>query len=340
MASGNHNEKLLYQRRRYAVAELLVMGKTLPFVCCPVANFKSVAWTENILITLVPTINRNEKPKARMIATKLGTHRPSNLINRRQEQEGTEQLILKRKASLRGTNAKQQALATIPEVPTPKHTIATKAPMQPVSLDYRLSGGYGKKIDIKKGQTNDVGLTTSMHAFVPGGTLKTPPMTALNAGDLKSWEMGGSALDHRMNTLSLADGLGLQKANPNAEIPLRASNLGFSTMKKSHAEYGNENARAAQITTATASHTVKHKANISSGTFRPTPRNLMNERSSGDEQRAWIDYMLARPVMSASRSAPQIKEPLGASIDDFDEPDRFKPLDDFYVDGAVGGHCH
>lgn len=43
--------------------------------------------------------------------------------------------------------------------------------------------------------------------------------------------------------------------------------------------------------------------------------------------------MLARPIMSASRSAPQIKEPLGASIDDFVDPDRFKPLDDFYLDG-------
>ncbi|RPB09121.1 hypothetical protein P167DRAFT_594845 [Morchella conica CCBAS932] len=333
MASGSHNEKLHYQRRRYTVAELLVMGKTLPFVCCPVANFKPVAWTENILITVVPTSNPNEKHKARMIATKLGTHRPSNLINSRQEQEATERLVPKRKASLRGTIAKQQALATIPEVLTLKSIIATEALMQPVSLDYRLSGGYGKNIEIEKGQANNVGLTTSMHAFVPGGTLKTPPMTALNAGDLRDWEMGGNTLDHRMNTLSLADGLGLQRASSNAEIPPRASNLSFSTKQKLPAENGRENVRTVSMTTAAANQTVKHKNNLSSGTFLPTPRNLMNERSSGDEQRAWIDYMLARPIMSASRSAPQIKEPLGASIDDFVDPDRFKPLDDFYLDG-------
>lgn len=308
MASGSHNEKLHYQRRRYTVAELLVMGKTLPFVCCPVANFKSVAWTENILITVVrssvilarihlicfptsihvirltdssrfsfqvPTSNPNEKHKARMIATKLGTHRPSNLINSRQEQEATERLVPKRKASLRGTIAKQQALATIPEVPTPKSIIATEAPMQPVSLDYRLSGGYGKNIEIEKGQANNVGLTTSMHAFVPGGTLKTPPMTALNAGDPKDWEMGGNTLDHRMNTLSLADGLGLQRASSNAVIPLRASNLSFSTKQKLPAENGRENVRIVSMTTAAANQTVKHKNNLSSGTFLPTPRNLM-----------------------------------------------------------------
>lgn len=307
MASGSHNEKLHYQCRRYTVAELLVMGKTLPFVCCPVANFKSVAWTENILITVVrspvilarihhiyfptsihvisltdlsrfsfqvPTSNPNEKIKARMIATKLGTHRPSNLINRRQEQEAAERLVSKRKASLRGTIAKQQALATIPEVPTPKSTIATGAPMQLAHLDYRLSGGYGKKIEIEKGQANNVGLTTSMHAFVPGGTLKTPPMTALNAGDLKNWEMGGSTLDHRMNTLSLADGLGLQRANSNAEPPLRAPNPGFST-KKLPAENRWENTRTVSMTTVAASQIVKPKTNLSSGTFLPTPRNLM-----------------------------------------------------------------
>jgi hypothetical protein len=253
-----------------------------PFVparihCIRVPTFIVISLTDSSRFSFqVPTNNPNEKLKARMIATKLGTHRPSNLINRRQEQEAAERLVLKRKASLRGTNAKQQALATIPEVPTPKSTIATEAPTQPVPLDYRLSGGYGKKIEIEKGQTNNVGLTTSMHAFVPGGTLKTPPMTALNAGGLKNWEMGGSTLDHRMNTLSLADGLGLQRANSNAETPSGASNLSFSTKKKFPAEENRrENTRTVSMTTVAASHTVKPKANLSSGTFLPTPRNLM-----------------------------------------------------------------
>lgn len=49
------NEDLLYQRKRYTISELLEMRRTLPYVCCPVKNFKPEAWSEKILIkTVIP----------------------------------------------------------------------------------------------------------------------------------------------------------------------------------------------------------------------------------------------------------------------------------------------
>lgn len=51
------NGDLLYQRKRYTIAELLEMRCTLPYVCCPVKNFKPEAWSERILIeTVIPLV--------------------------------------------------------------------------------------------------------------------------------------------------------------------------------------------------------------------------------------------------------------------------------------------
>lgn len=62
MASGKPstvtNEDLPYKRKRYTIVELLEMRHTLPYVCCPVRNFKPEAWSEGILIKeVVPSFS-------------------------------------------------------------------------------------------------------------------------------------------------------------------------------------------------------------------------------------------------------------------------------------------
>lgn len=52
------NEDLPYKRKRYTIVELLEMRHTLPYVCCPVKNFKPEAWSERILIKeVVPLVS-------------------------------------------------------------------------------------------------------------------------------------------------------------------------------------------------------------------------------------------------------------------------------------------
>lgn len=116
-------------------------------------------------------------------------------------------------------------MPTIPEVSSPAIPatlvqLAAPAIMRSVSLNTGLSGGYGKKI--LSDTTSDNGLMTSMHAFVPGGKLKTAPITAIDAGDSSGWSMRNAlGIRRSSSTLSLSDGLELRGTSP--PVPVTAA---------------------------------------------------------------------------------------------------------------------
>lgn len=89
--------------------------------------------------------------------------------------------------------------------------------MRSVSLNTGLYGGYGKRI--LPAVTANNGLMTSMHAFVPGGTLKTTPITAVDAGDGSHWDIQGG-YRQMSTTLSLSDGLGYQNVSIRTPSPI------------------------------------------------------------------------------------------------------------------------
>lgn len=87
-------------------------------------------------------------------------------------------------------------MPTIPEVSSPVTSGASTRQTAPVingnairsvSLNTELSGGYGKRI--LPISTANGGLVTSMHAFVPGGKLKTAPLAAIDSRDGIDWVM-------------------------------------------------------------------------------------------------------------------------------------------------------
>lgn len=165
-------------------------------------------------------LDLDEKHRAKILASRLDLHRRNELASRLQKQDS---LITRKKHPNRGTPPKPRVMPTIPEIPslpgTPVSAVATSgSPIQPVLLDNGLFGGYGKAIGAVTPNNN--GLIASMHAFVPGGTLKTAPVTAIDAGDGGKWSTKEApAIRRTSSTLSLADGLRF-KDTPVAAAPI------------------------------------------------------------------------------------------------------------------------
>lgn len=157
-----------------------------------------------------------------MLASRLDDTRRQELLNRQQKEDALNRLIINKRQQNRGyTPSKPRVMPTILEVPSPVTLgpptrsgipAINESVMRSVSLNTGLYGGYGKRI-LPAATTNN-GPTTSMHAFVPGGTLKTNPITAVDAGDGSHWDIQDVRGLHQMSTtLSLSNGLGYQNVS-------------------------------------------------------------------------------------------------------------------------------
>lgn len=130
-----------------------------------------------------------------MLASRLDDTRRNELLSPQQKEEALNRLIINKRQLSRGyTPSKPRVMPTILEVPSPVTLgpparsgtpITNEGAMRLVSINTGFYGGYGKRII--PAVTANNGLMSSMHAFVPGGTLKTSPITAVDAGDGTNW---------------------------------------------------------------------------------------------------------------------------------------------------------
>lgn len=164
-----------------------------------------------------------------MLASRLDDTRRQELLNRQQKEDALNRLIINKRQQNRGyTPSKPRVMPTILEVPSPvtlgpPTRLGTPAMdesvMRSVSLNAGLYGGYGKRI-LPTVTTNN-GLMTSMHAFVPGGTLKTNPITAVDAGDGSHWDTQDTRGIHQTSTtLNLSDDLGYRNISIRVPSPI------------------------------------------------------------------------------------------------------------------------
>lgn len=164
-----------------------------------------------------------------MLASRLDDARRHELLSPQQKEEALNRLIInKRQLSRVYTPSKPRVMPTILEVPSPVTLspparsgtpITNESAMRSVSTNTGLYGGYGKKI--MPAVTANNGLMTSMHAFVPGGTLKTGPITAVDAGYGSNWNTQDVVwrLSQASTTNSLSDGLG------NENMPIHVAHV-------------------------------------------------------------------------------------------------------------------
>lgn len=163
-----------------------------------------------------------------MLARRLDDTRRQELLSPQQKEDALNRFIINKRQSSRGyTPSKPRVMPTILEVPSPvtigpparpSTPITNENAMRSVSLNAGLYGGYGKRI--MPAVTANNGSTISMHAFVPGGTLKTTPITAVDSGDGSNWNTHDVWGPRKTpTTLRLCDGLGYQN------MPVRVASL-------------------------------------------------------------------------------------------------------------------
>lgn len=173
-------------------------------------------------------VDFNSKYAIKMLASRLDDTRRHELLSTQQKEEALNRLIINKRQLSRGyTPSKPRVMPTILEVPSPVALgpparlgtpITNESAMRSVSINTGLYGGYGKRI--VPAVTANNGLMTSMHAFVPGGTLKTSPITAVDAGDGSNWNTQDVwRLGQTSATNSLNDGLG------NENMPIHVAHV-------------------------------------------------------------------------------------------------------------------
>lgn len=175
-----------------------------------------------------------------MLASRLDDTRRQELLSRQQKEDALNRLIINKRQQNRGyIPSKPRVMPTILEVPSPaalgpparpSASAINESVMRSVSLNTGLYGGYGKRI--LPAVTANNGLMTSMHAFVPGGTLKTTPITAVDAGDGSHWDIQDVRGYRQVSTtLSLSDSLGYQDVSIRVPSPI-ATPATTTTAKK------------------------------------------------------------------------------------------------------------
>lgn len=173
-------------------------------------------------------VDFNSKHAIKILASRLDDTRRHELLSTQQKEEALNRLIINKRQLSRGyTPSKPRVMPTILEVPSPVTLgpparlgtpITNESAMRSVSINTGLYGGYGKRI--VPAVTANNGLMTSMHAFVPGGTLKTSPITAVDAGDGSNWNTQDIwRLGQTSATNSLNDGLG------NENMPIHVAHV-------------------------------------------------------------------------------------------------------------------
>lgn len=189
-----------------------------------------------------------------MLANRLDDTRRQELLSRQLKEEALNKLIINKRQQIpRYTPPKPRVMPTILEVPSsvihvPQTRFGTPtisgSAMRSVSLNTGLYGGYGKKILPAVPANN--GLMTSMHAFVPGGTLKTAPITAVDSGDGSNWDVHEvRGLRKTSTTLSLSDGMGYQ--NVPARVPSHVATPAITTTKAENVKYREVAENAAMV---------------------------------------------------------------------------------------------